>query len=296
MYKQLYRAAKAKQKLKLRLTTKQEVVEESRGPKPVTVEDEPETEASQPTPVKEETTNESGAPLLPSLPVQPPLSLSATLDREIPTVEPTPAPAQPEYMNPFVRATQQMSEMRKKAQEREAELAKLTAARAMARSMQIPKPYVRTNFAVYCNSCDRSIPESHYHCSTCDDGDFDLCQDCVDRGISCYGTDHWLIKRFVKDSVIINSTTERIAPKPKAKVVEPKIVVKEEPVLEDLNIPATLPKVFADMLYANIRTCNSCVKGMYSCLSLSRSPLTDLSRLTRTSRSRVRPLHHLRGL
>ncbi len=276
MYKQLYRAAKAKQKLKLRLTTKEEVVQESRGPKPVTVEDEPETEqaqqteASQPAPVMEETTNESGAPLLPSLPVQPPLSLSATLDREIPTVEPTPAPAQPEYMNPFVRATHQMSEMRKKVQEREAELAKLAAARAIARSMQVSKPYVRTNFAVYCNSCDRSIPESHYHCSTCDDGDFDLCQDCVDRGISCYGTDHWLIKRFVKDSVIINSTTERIAPKPKAKV-EPKVEVKTEPVLEDLNIPAALPRVFADMLYANIRTCNSCVKGMYSHQQLARS-------------------------
>ncbi|KAI0144043.1 hypothetical protein F4776DRAFT_454627 [Hypoxylon sp. NC0597] len=67
-------------------------------------------------------------------------------------------------------------------------------------------------FTVCCNSCDRAVPDAHFHCSTCDDGDFDLCQDCVNQGITCYGEGHWLIKRTIKDGQINYSTTH-VAPK-----------------------------------------------------------------------------------
>ncbi|KAH8157148.1 hypothetical protein CIB48_g11098 [Xylaria polymorpha] len=67
-------------------------------------------------------------------------------------------------------------------------------------------------FTVCCNSCDQSVPEAHFHCSICDEGDFDLCQECVDRGITCYGDGHWLIKRTVVDGDIKCSSTH-IAPK-----------------------------------------------------------------------------------
>ncbi|KAK8085251.1 zz type zinc finger domain-containing protein [Apiospora hydei] len=71
---------------------------------------------------------------------------------------------------------------------------------------------LRRPFTVCCNSCDRAVPDSHYHCSTCDDGDFDLCQDCVNQGITCYDEQHWLIKRTIQDGQITYSTTH-IAPK-----------------------------------------------------------------------------------
>lgn len=67
-------------------------------------------------------------------------------------------------------------------------------------------------FTVCCNSCDRPVPDVHFHCSICDDGDFDLCRDCVNRGICCYGDGHWLIKRTIVDGHIKCSSTH-IAPK-----------------------------------------------------------------------------------
>ncbi|KAI1273495.1 hypothetical protein F5Y07DRAFT_391270 [Xylaria sp. FL0933] len=71
---------------------------------------------------------------------------------------------------------------------------------------------IKRPFTVCCNSCDRAVPEAHFHCSICDEGDFDLCQDCVNRGITCHGEGHWLIKRTVVDGDIKCSSTH-IAPK-----------------------------------------------------------------------------------
>ncbi|KAI1336805.1 hypothetical protein F5Y15DRAFT_195448 [Xylariaceae sp. FL0016] len=72
--------------------------------------------------------------------------------------------------------------------------------------------YLKRPFTVCCNSCDQAVPSAHFHCSICDDGDFDLCQSCVNRGITCYGDGHWLIKRTILDGQIKCSTTH-IAPK-----------------------------------------------------------------------------------
>lgn len=68
-------------------------------------------------------------------------------------------------------------------------------------------------FCIDCNHCGRSIANAHYHCSICENGDYDLCLQCVGAGASCRGEDHWLIKRTVKDGVVTNSTTETIAPR-----------------------------------------------------------------------------------
>lgn len=100
-------------------------------------------------------------------------------------------------------------------------------------------------FSVYCNNCNQAIPDWHYHCSTCDDGDFDLCQTCIDEGVLCSGDDHWLIKRYVKNGQVINSTTEIIAPKPAA--------------LESKTTPVEPEE---EALIAT-RTCNSCVQGQH---------------------------------
>lgn len=136
-------------------------------------------------------------------------------------------------------------------------------------SAAVPRP----PFAVYCNSCDRVIPDTHYHCSTCDDGDFDLCQGCVDMGITCYGDDHWLIKRMLRNGMIVTSTTERkapiknageTAPAPSCPIAEPKATpgpcrqasrVSEPPAPSSVVVP-----VFKNYLYQNVRTCNNCVQ------------------------------------
>lgn len=128
-----------------------------------------------------------------------------------------------------------------------AELAGLSTERSTAvRNAAAPFHNIPV-FSVFCNNCQASIPDVHYHCSTCDDGDFDLCQACVDNGVVCGSEEHWMIKRFVKNGKVINSTTERIAPKAK------------EPV------PTVTPTAFQAQdsgLIIATRTCNSCIQEL----------------------------------
>ena len=74
-------------------------------------------------------------------------------------------------------------------------------------------PATGAAFYVSCNSCSRSIPNEHYHCSICEDGDYDLCSECVHAGVSCLVEDHWLIKRSFKNGLVVNSVTEKVTPK-----------------------------------------------------------------------------------
>ena len=120
---------------------------------------------------------------------------------------------------------------------------------ASARPCSIPS----NSFTICCNNCDKPIPDAHWHCSICERGDFDLCQNCVEKGCLCDGEDHWLIKRFVKGGKVINSTTETIAPKKASKIEEKAIPgaftseIKRE---EDIHGLLDLS-----------RTCNCCVGG-----------------------------------
>jgi next-to-BRCA1 protein 1 len=138
-----------------------------------------------------------------------------------------------------------------------------------------PAPTVSI-FSVYCNNCDGAILDEHYHCSTCDDGDFDLCPSCVEDGVSCNDGEHWMIKRFVKNGKVINSTTETIAPKPAGSQSKTTLVALEE---ENAAVAT--------------RTCNSCIQG-----KLQRYPGAFLLANTshRTLRGELRHLHVLPGL
>jgi next to BRCA1 gene 1 protein len=107
-----------------------------------------------------------------------------------------------------------------------------------------PMPSQTSSYSVYCNNCNGPIPDEHYHCSTCDDGDYDLCQSCIDRGVLCGGEGHWMIKRFVKNGKVITSTTETLAPK--AAHSESK---------------TTLVEVAETKVESASRTCNSCIQG-----------------------------------
>lgn len=108
-------------------------------------------------------------------------------------------------------------------------------------------------WSVYCNNCDNAVTDAHFHCSICDGGDYDLCPSCVAQGHLCPGQEHWLIKRFVKDGKVVNSTTERIQPR-QSKTEEPEIK-KEIPgaFTEDTKTLSDVPQ------YTPTRTCNSCV-------------------------------------
>ncbi|KAI0538816.1 hypothetical protein GGR58DRAFT_466878 [Xylaria digitata] len=120
-------------------------------------------------------------------------------------------------------------------------------------------------FTVCCNSCDRAVPEAHFHCSICDEGDFDLCQECVNRGISCYGDGHWLIKRTVVNGDIKCSSTH-IAPK-SARSTVPKPTTPKQTSTSAVSSTLSLPIQSLGGLAAcewnsdyNARTCNCCVQ------------------------------------
>ncbi|MCJ1378529.1 hypothetical protein MMC17_001628 [Xylographa soralifera] len=51
--------------------------------------------------------------------------------------------------------------------------------------------------SIFCDGCDRVIPDSktHWHCYMCNNGDYDLCQLCIDKNIKCGGPDHHLVQR-----------------------------------------------------------------------------------------------------
>ncbi|KAH9906624.1 hypothetical protein F4778DRAFT_588234 [Xylariomycetidae sp. FL2044] len=280
VYKQLYRAAKAKQKLKLRVLTQTPPrAEGSTAPKPVSVEDEPETESKEvvsttsPGPTTDVATpatasNDAGASSeildtivapqtpedftyfidewrkrgMPRITVRKDASGTEVIDFKGPT-----SPCEPMVtLEPFggntptqYRFTQTASklsfsslilEARAKEQARarpkeDSGIAASVCAGASSHPAEKKQEPKRTEsvatlpscrkppFTVCCNSCDRPVPDAHYHCSICDDGDFDLCQDCVTRGITCYGDGHWLIKRTVEDGQIKCSTTHIAAKK-----------------------------------------------------------------------------------
>ncbi|KAF7563188.1 hypothetical protein G7046_g896 [Stylonectria norvegica] len=281
VYKQLYRAAKAKSKLKIRVTA---LEPQKAIPKPVTVEDEPETVSSVlTTDVLSETTPEEKPQDKPeemadnSSPVPAPAveiaeTTPASTQTQAPPVPPkTPLPYRtlPTFktydsalLNDAAKYVSERSDVRRDFEDRIASLMDRHSglatriatqqrdnrgllaqqefnSRTPVNSIQnqwgisIPAPPLPAvacpavcptagvSFAVCCNSCEKTIPDSHYHCSTCDDGDFDLCRACVERGITCHGKDHWLIKRSTMDGQIVQSLTERITPRAKVPKTEP---------------------------------------------------------------------------
>lgn len=115
-------------------------------------------------------------------------------------------------------------------------------------------------FCIDCNHCGRPIPNEHYHCNTCADGDYDLCPQCVDSGVNCDGDEHWLVRRFVKDGIITNSTTKTLA--------SHKILTQEESHPE-LPVPKSEPEQAEAPVFSSERICNNCLKGMYMLLSTS---------------------------
>ncbi|KAF4445251.1 hypothetical protein F53441_10928 [Fusarium austroafricanum] len=305
IYKQLYRAAKAKSKLKIRATVKEPP--KTTVPKPVTVEDEPETSASASAPMSmDEAPKESPRDTSEESSPAPTPAAEAPVPTPASIVTP-PETTLPVRINPLSRtynaallsdAARFIGERQDARRDFETRLANLMERQSMptqvSRTYHMNKPQQHpfslpfalpnekcpamcpptgAGFAVCCNSCEITIPNVHYHCSTCDDGDFDLCQSCVDQGITCHGRDHWLIKRSTVDGQLVQSTTETIAPKPKPKpevkietTIETKVEPKVEPNITPVAQQVPLPKPLFEPLAAPwaslgiMRTCNCCVQ------------------------------------
>lgn len=227
VYKQLHRAAKAKLKLRLRATTASEQQMQQH---------EHEHEPSRPE-------SPARSTYLDSVPTQPtPQMCFDTLVADDAEAAALPSPPPPSYSNNGESTEKQESNL-----------------------PLAPHQSPTGLFCIDCNYCGRSIPNEHYHCSTCDDGDYDLCLQCVDSGVSCPGEGHWLIKRLVKEGVVTNSTTETIAPrefKPLVIKQEEYQPSKSEP--EPQPTPASTSEKVPSLSSppSNERICNACLSGM----------------------------------
>jgi len=138
-----------------------------------------------------------------------------------------------------------------------------TPLRAMDQSFAVSG----ASFTVCCNKCNANIPDTHWHCSICQDGDYDLCRECVTVGVHCGVPGHFLIKRNIENGRVISSTTETL----------PKRTVKIE---TEKEIPGAFTKevkedVAPEMLEMS-RTCNSCVNGKLQAKKLFPNKLTPL--------------------
>lgn len=355
VYKQLFRAAKAKQKLKLRVTTKTEEPKaeqeprEASGPKPATVEDEPEapvvgkqeepdttvepmvpqltSEYSTPAPASTEATapdtivapqvaddfpdfikewrargmpsihlrrNDSGVEIIefggPATAANPMVTLEPLLEGSSVSLDKTLSSDRHQYRFSRAASTLSFTKLIQQAQtadandEAKAEDEEFKAPNSTPAALSAPEPVPASSqesipelarprpFTVCCNSCDKAVPNAHYHCSSCDDGDFDLCVDCVDRGITCYDDGHWLIKRTIENGLLTYSTTQVVPrssrsptnsekmpdaePKP---LQEPCMAACERSLKSPLAPPAAEKVVRCwDTIFA--RTCNSCVQ------------------------------------
>lgn len=143
-----------------------------------------------------------------------------------------------------------------------------TASRNAGLAFRPKMDTAQSSWVVYCNNCNMALEDEHYHCSICDHGDYDLCQSCVDSGIHCPGSGHWMVKRFVKNGSVVNSTTERVGPKAEAGQEMPGAFTEEkQPVVE------VAEKKEAE---EPTRTCNCCVQGRPRLQSIQCTPLTSL--------------------
>ena len=148
-----------------------------------------------------------------------------------------------------------------------AELASLSSKDSKQTLRNLPQPLSvpTTSFTICCNHCDAAIPDAHFHCSKCDDGDFDLCESCYNKSIRCHGDDHWLVKRGVKNGKVTSSFTETVAPKAslaaffeREKAHQPTEPEKEVPGAFSQEIKEAFQQPLDES-----RTCNSCIGRKY---------------------------------
>ncbi|RAL06884.1 ZZ type zinc finger domain protein [Aspergillus homomorphus CBS 101889] len=250
VYKQLYRAAKAKLKLRIKVTTVDET-----APQPPVEESLPEQQ------------NVSRYSYLETV-------LSSPLPESQAETEPNTASASTSATNlidnvvcPIPAETQSMQWGAEPSSQSQFREFAFDSPRFPIMSHASPSGV----FCIDCNRCGLSIPNEHYHCSLCDDGDYDLCPQCVDSGATCLNEEHWLIRRSIKDGKVTTSTTETIPPRkvaveeakevPEAPVPEPVRELSPEPAPALAPAPAPASALAAPEI-TDLRICNDCLKEL----------------------------------
>jgi next-to-BRCA1 protein 1 len=242
VYKTLFRAAKAKLKLRLRAS----LVGQEPEPAPVapliTVQETAPSSygSSLHRPSSDTLTPQRAAPAIVRSPSPPPQLVQQAPLSPVSPLMPTKADADAEapVPHPFLAREQFFAGL---ATHPNADLA--------FRPKQAPP---QCSWVVFCNHCNQPMEDEHFHCSICDHGDYDLCPSCVNAGIHCPGSGHWMVKRFVKDGCVVNSTTERVGPKtkpptdPTGKEMPGAFTEEKQPIVYEAEEPT--------------RTCNNCVK------------------------------------
>ncbi|EGC42889.1 ZZ type zinc finger domain-containing protein [Histoplasma capsulatum var. duboisii H88] len=247
VYKQLYRAAKAKLKLQIKVTRVQNH------------EPEPEPDHRLPSPPPESTDVQQEQPqqrcsYLDTVLRVPIDGLVNQVDHST-SAAPAPPPLKAS-MFPNVPAENPAEDDNKISTQAEPqqgmELAKSNPASVPAVMCAGGPNFVPPSpICIDCNHCGTGVPDAHYHCSICDDGDYDLCQKCIDAGVLCPGEGHWLIKRTVSDGRIKYNITETIAPR---KIPEP------EPQVELSSTREHTTPIEIEDTKAGERTCNACFR------------------------------------
>ena len=258
VYKQLYRAAKAKTKLRIKVTVS--------GPSDVAI-----PSANEPTNASEVTLVPTALPLHPASEAPkelPSANIMKSTEADIPVMKHLPKAGNLAVEKSDEALLPRPFALRDQFYEDLANAAKLrsTSLRAKDQAFQVPL----TSFTVQCNYCGTNIPSAHWHCNVCDHGDFDLCQVCIESGIHCDIDDHYLIKRTIEDGKVKYSTSnivDKKAPKPEPKAEEKKEMpgtfdgdIKEEPLREQPT---------------QTRTCNCCVNGTHTRPQESRACLLN---------------------
>ncbi|CAO2653114.1 Nn.00g025250.m01.CDS01 [Neocucurbitaria sp. VM-36] len=239
VYKTLFRAAKAKLKLRLKATIPGEQVELPTPTPPAPAQEQVPSPLPSLHRLSSETLTPQGA-----VPVSPVIARTPGACPAAPKFEPVspvspPKPADMEGEAPVPRSFTAHQGFFDNL---------VTTNRTSGLAFR-PKPNnVCTSWVVYCNNCNQPMEDEHFHCSVCDGGDYDLCPACVDSGIHCPGTGHWMVRRFVKNGSVVNSTTQRIPPKVKAE--------------EHQEVPGAFTDEKQSVAFEEepTRTCNCCVK------------------------------------
>ncbi|KAJ4304655.1 hypothetical protein N0V90_000181 [Kalmusia sp. IMI 367209] len=273
VYKTLFRAAKAKLKLRLRATIPSQETEPAPAAPPAPMQ--------QPLSTPPSSLHRMSAETLTPRRVEP--TLASPVIARSPLPYPTPAPetkpempAQTSPISPLV-ANAADAEVKDEAPATHAFTARQSFFGGLAATSRhadlafrpVPKmETLPTSWVVYCNNCNLPMEDEHYHCSICDHGDYDLCPSCVSEGTHCPGSGHWMVKRFVKDGSVVNSTTERVGPKAKAQAEQEMPGAFTE---EKQPAPEVVEKQEAE---EPTRTCNCCVQGKSLASNVQAADLT----------------------
>lgn len=110
-----------------------------------------------------------------------------------------------------------------------------------------PMPAIKQMFGppshIYCDGCLKKDLAAHWHCTSCSSPEFDVCQDCHDKSITCQNSGHILKQRFSSLQLVIEAADEdvqtyivqRIADAPSLRQCVSKKVGLQEEILEKVT-------------------------------------------------------------